>query len=292
MKKAKIVMAVSALVLTLAISGCKEVIPDFPANAVPQKGDTTYVESPVAAVQRKKVMIEEFTGVNCVNCPQGAQILRNIEQAHPGNIVEVGMHSNFLSEPFSYSKQDFRTADAEQLSQYLVDPGFKPAAAIDRVAFDAGNPSVQYDRNSWPGYVDQQLALTSPLSLSISNNYNATTRELTSTVEVHFTQAVSGKTKLTVVLAEDSINSAQLDAGNVVDTVYFHRNVARKFLTAYTGNALSEDAEPGRFYRRIFKTILPIAPVEWKAEHIHIMAYIHRYEGSKEVLQAAESDLQ
>ncbi|MFN8277773.1 MAG: Omp28-related outer membrane protein [Chitinophagales bacterium] len=281
----------SIVAALMFLCSCKEVIPDFPAPIVPQAGDTTYIESPVATAEAKNVVIEEFTGVNCVNCPQGAQNIRAIEDAHPGRIVAIGMHSRFLSEPFSFSTQDLRTAEAEQLSQLFVDPGFKPAATIDRFVYDGSNPSLQYDRLSWAGYVNQRLAIAAPANVAIRNSFNTGTRELTATIEVHFTQAITGKTRLTVVLTEDSINTAQLDAGNVIDTIYYHRHVQRQFLTPYDGLDLGTDAEPGRVYRRNFKVTIPVAPVTWEPEHLYVAAYVHRADGSREVLQGKISSI-
>ena len=276
----------------LFIGSCSEDIPAFSKKSLEQIGDTTYIETTIPTPDRKQVVMEEFTGVNCVNCPQGSQLIKNIVQTFPGQIIEIGLHSAFLSETHSTSKQDLRTAEAEQLSQYFIDPGYKPAAAIDRFVFDSNNPSVQYDRNSWLTYVGQRVAQVAPVNVLVTTLYNTNTRELTATVETHFTKVVTGKIKLTVLLAEDSIETSQLDAGNVIREKYIHRNVQRSFLTPYDGLPLSNDAEPGRVYRRSFKTTLPLAPVEWQASKMHVIAFLHRFEGSKEVLQGAEVAVQ
>ena len=91
---------------------CKEVGPDINLhgnqNAIL---DTTYIESPVATAEVKNVVIEEFTGVRCPNCPQGHVIIANIKAANPNRIVAVSLHPvNSLGHPYSFSTQDFENA--------------------------------------------------------------------------------------------------------------------------------------------------------------------------------------
>ena len=40
----------------------------------------------------KVVLLEEFTGQRCVNCPDAAEIVEQLHHAHPDNFIAVGMH--------------------------------------------------------------------------------------------------------------------------------------------------------------------------------------------------------
>jgi hypothetical protein len=46
----------------------------------------------VQAPEAKHVVIEEFTGVRCPNCPQGHQIISAIKAANPEKVVAVSFH--------------------------------------------------------------------------------------------------------------------------------------------------------------------------------------------------------
>jgi len=85
----------------LFLHSCKEVGPDINLhgnqNAV---SDTTYIESPVATAETKNVVIEEFTGVRCPNCPQGHVVIANIKAANPGRVITVRLHpNNYVNKP-------------------------------------------------------------------------------------------------------------------------------------------------------------------------------------------------
>ena len=43
------------------------------------------------------VLVEEFTGIDCVNCPIGSDKLEQINYQNPGKIVIVGIHAGFFA---------------------------------------------------------------------------------------------------------------------------------------------------------------------------------------------------
>ncbi|MFN8285686.1 MAG: Omp28-related outer membrane protein [Chitinophagales bacterium] len=274
----------------LLVQSCKEIGPNINlhgnGNSV---GDTTYIESPVATAQAKSVMIEEFTGVRCPNCPQGHQILATIKSAHPDNVVAMSMHPiNSLGAPYNgLSVMDFRMQEVQDLfTGYYSNPGFEPCAGIDGQLF-SGETFVLIDKNKWSTKVDAQLATSTPVNIELSRTYDSTNRQLTMVVELHYTQNVTETNKLTVGLIESGMVTAQLN-GSVIDTFYTHNDVLRTFITANTGDALSETLEPGRVIRKVYQKVLDAA---WKPENMKIVAYVHEYQNSKAVYQAKELDV-
>ena len=43
--------------------------------------------------QNRNVVIEEFTGINCPNCPDGHVVANNIMDAYPGRVWAVNIHA-------------------------------------------------------------------------------------------------------------------------------------------------------------------------------------------------------
>src|ERR1700741_1300369 len=84
----------------------------------------------------RKVLIEEFTGVRCVNCPDGSAEIENLLSLYGGNLVAVSIHSGFFSDPYPDNLYDFRTPEGDQLLNYLGQPLGYPTAVIDRKLFN------------------------------------------------------------------------------------------------------------------------------------------------------------
>ena len=42
----------------------------------------------------RKVLMEEYTGTWCPNCPDGHDTIKKLLLDHPGRLVVVGMHNN------------------------------------------------------------------------------------------------------------------------------------------------------------------------------------------------------
>lgn len=70
MRFCKIVL--STLTLVLLLGSCEEI----PPTITPCQTD-------------RVVLVEEFTGIDCVNCPIGADKLKSIADQNPGKVVVV-----------------------------------------------------------------------------------------------------------------------------------------------------------------------------------------------------------
>ena len=280
--------AAVAVIFSLLLNSCKEVGPNINLHGNQNSvADTTYIETPVATPQNKIVVIEEFTGVRCPNCPQGHVIIANIKAANPGRVVSLSLHPiNSLGAPYSFSVQDFRSQKAQTLFDYLGQIGLEPAAGIDRKLF-SGQSNILLDKNAWTNYVAQQLSTTPLVNIQLTNTYDSTNSELTVVVELHYTQNVSEQNKLTMALTESNVITAQLD-GSVIDTFYNHKDVMRDFITDIQGDAISTTREAGRVVRKVYKKVLDAA---WKPENMKVVAYVHEYENSKLIYQANEADV-
>lgn len=277
-----------AVALLLAVSGCREVGPDINLknneNAIE---DTTYVESPVQTAELHNVLIEEFTGVRCPNCPQGHVIIANIKAANPGRVNSLSLHPiNSLGAPYPFSVLDFRSQDAQDLFDYLGQIGLEPAAGINRKLF-GGETKILLDKSKWNAKVNDELSSTVPVNIVLESTYDSVLREVTIVTELHYIQASSEQHKLTVVLTESNLVTAQLD-GAVIDTFYTHKDIVRGFVTSKTGDLLTATIEPGRVIRKVFKKSIDAA---WKPEDMYVIAYVHEFANSKQVLQSKEVDL-
>ena len=89
MKKFRIL--ISAFVL-LTIVACEEVPPLINYEESKSLKDTTYLINTVPAAELKNVLLEDVSGVKCVNCPDAAVIAKSIMDAFPGRVFTSVLH--------------------------------------------------------------------------------------------------------------------------------------------------------------------------------------------------------
>lgn len=286
----RILQKTSGFFLILFIlSACSEVGPNIQPPGNNALADTTYIDPNPGTPQQKVVLIEEFTGVQCSNCPLGHAIVKQIVNDNPGRVIGVSMHStSILSDPLPSSTQDLRSEEAEVVGDDLVVDS-KPLAAVDRTQNGGFYVSPRF---AWGGYVNTQLAQSTPVNVVVETDYDNGSREATITVTVQYTAPVNIKNKLSVYILEDSIETTQLQPDNSEIEDYLHKDVLRDILTAPLGDILNVEGDlyaTGRTFKRVYRRVLE---PQWESEHILVVAFVHAFEnGNKQVYQAAEVHL-
>lgn len=187
------------------------------------------------APANKNAIIEEFTGVNCPNCPAGHVVVAGILAANPGRAFVVGYHptnSNYTT-PRNGTDPDFRRAylDAFYSSAY-VGSRFMPGAMINRRTWGAERMS---SRGDWDSRAQTILGETSPANVGIESNYDAGNDELTVDVEVYFTSDVTDQLGLYVHLMESDLVADQSSGS----ATYIHKHVFREALTGQWGDDIT-----------------------------------------------------
>lgn len=239
--------------------------------------------------QKRQVLIEEFTGVRCVQCPAGSILIEDLLAANSPNLVAVSIHAGEFSPPYSQSQFDFRTTEGDQLLSYLGEPFGFPSAVVNRKKF-AGQFDLQLGQGEWAGYIAEERLATPKVRIGISPEYNVLTRSLTTEVTLYVDEAITDpEVRLSVMFTESGIQDAQLTpAASEPKEDYTHKHVLRGMATNYDGVPLTESLLAGSEIKKTFTYTLP---AEWKAENCHIVAYLSLAGSSKEVLQVHEVDV-
>ncbi|XZF16700.1 Omp28-related outer membrane protein [Chitinophagaceae bacterium MMS25-I14] len=284
----------------IALSSCKEVLTPVPHNNgnTGVSIDTTYTTTPEDTTVRK-VLVEEFTGVTCPNCPQGHTLIKGYETSYPGRIVAIGYYTFGLSqtEPVAgLSQQDFRNNISTDLGNYFGGIPLLPSGTIDRIPPNGG--SLLDDRNFWSAMVSTRLNAPTPLNVHVTSAYDPSSRTDTITVTVAVTKAITKKLALSVSIIENNIIDAQEDvdhSGNaLIDTMYQHNHVIRDMLTPVSGTPIftsydGSSKAPGLVYRHVYVYTVNNA---WKPENCKVIAFVNNNEtNDKEVAQAEETDM-
>jgi hypothetical protein len=249
--------------IAFAMNACTEIAP-----VVPALGD-------------RKVLVEEFTGVRCVNCPAGASELDNLRGIYGDRLVVVSIHTGDFAPPYSDSKFDFRTPEGDALEKRLGAPLGYPTAVINRKKF-ASQTGLQVGRSQWAGLISAETKEASAVSFSVEKTYNPTTRTFQMTIKaVENTPDALKNTVFSAILTEDNIVDAQeTPSGKKSD--YKHRHVFRTF--AADEIALNPTGATQATY-----TFNGVLKPNWVAENCSMVLILSQKNGTtKDVLQVNE----
>ena len=156
-------------------------------------------------------MIEEFTGVRCSNCPNGAIVLKNIQTANAPRVLVAKAHVGNYGIPIK-TDLDLRNPDATTLSSSLG-MQTQPSAAVDR-QLNTGT-DYTFSINQVSGKVISQLAKPTPVNISLEKLVNATLDTINLAATFIFTDTTSRKLAFNIYLLENKVVTHQ-DSFDVV----------------------------------------------------------------------------
>lgn len=170
----------------------------------------------------KNVLIEDFTGHRCGNCPTAAVIAHDLKEEYPGQVFVASIHSSLPPYFFqsvteegdpeypAYS-HNFRT---EAGDQYPLDIGEfigNPEGLINRITDGAGQ--IWQFHPTWSQKVGEILDDNSPLlmNVQVNTNYYTETRGLFVHVQSESLANIEGRYNMVVYLIQNEIVDWQLD---------------------------------------------------------------------------------
>ena len=212
----------------------------------------------------KNVLIEDYTGTWCVNCPRLAYAIQETK-ALSDNIVSVGVHVNSGAEidPFSFD-------GSENLNDVFAIL-WQPAARLNRIH----TWSYPEENN-----LDQVINMTgfSPIGLAINSEIDG--NAINSTIQVKFLSDITENLKIVVYLVENSLaydqhNNTDYFGGTNPLIDFEHNDVLRAIYTDVYGEAIPNDngeTDEGKTYS--FELTKPIPSSIENNQHLHLVAFV------------------
>lgn len=269
-----------AALVAAATASCQEETPFVVGPTVTI--DTTYIDLVIPPAQLRQVLLEDFTGVQCVNCPDAHQLAEALSSANPGRVVPVSEH-NYFQGGFPNSDEDFRNDESFAIDALIGPTTLWPIGTVNRKQF-AGEPAVLLTLPKWTGYVESELLEPPKVNVTIETDLDADARTLQVIAQVHFLETVTEATRLSVMVLESGIiDPQQTETGKVDD--YEHNHVLRIMPTPATGAVFSTSTEQGRVVRRGYEVELAD---HWNLGELEVVVFVHVGEtDNKSVLQVA-----
>lgn len=176
-------------------------------------------------VSQRNVLLEEFTGQRCTNCPDAHAVIEQLEHQYGDNLIVVSIHAgNFgIKAPYGLMQEE----GDEYASRWGITA--YPAGVVDRTG------SV-LDYNSFAAAVRTDMLKTTDLELSLKAQLSSDRKNIEVFTTMVTPQNLEGALQLWVV--ENGIVAFQID-GDINRTDYVHNNVFRACINGLWGENMS-----------------------------------------------------
>lgn len=189
---------------------------------------TVIVEGGNVEPTGKTVLIKDFTGARCVNCPAAAEYAHNLQhQLGEDHIFIMSVHAGYLAQPLGQFP-DFLTDEG---TAWYNNHDSNPLFSVDHVALTDGN-TLKVEQIDAP--VAAALEEEQAFEIVVTPQFDAATRQLRVGVQTVALNDLDGQFFITVCLVEDHIIGWQTIPGGV-DKEYDFRNVFRGTLNGANG---------------------------------------------------------
>ena len=250
------------LAVVLLLTGCDEV-----------SENERFIYVKPAEVSRA-VLIEDFTGQRCINCPNAAdEIARLQEEYGKDKVIAVGIHGGALAVYSNAKVKGLRTALGDEYNTYWNVETW-PTGMVDR----QGQP-VTHDR--WSSLVRSEIEKTSPVTLSASTVYDEATRTLRIDTDVFSSE--SKNCKLQLWLTEDGIIAPQQMPDGSMNQEYVHNHVLRAAVNGSWGEDISLKEGEHSFFKHSI-----VLDEDWVLDNVSVVVFVYDNNG---VIQVSKTSM-
>lgn len=233
----------------------------------------------------RKILLEEFTGHLCPNCPAGKDVSEELKALYGNRLVLMSVHTGIFARPLPDGfENDYRTAEGEAIATAFGVVQY-PVGMVNRESFDG---SVVLSPSAWGSAVSESLSCPPPLRIKINNNYDQGSRSLEVEISIKIILEQEGPHFLSVFLLEDGLVSPQktdneVDYPDGIIYDYIHNNVLRTALNSTWGEILCTDVllVNDSFFKSYTRTICESI----NHENAKVLAFVYN-EDNMEVIQA------
>ncbi len=187
----------------------------------------------------RKVLLEDYTGHTCVNCPLAAKSAIALQESYGGKMIMLAIHAGFFAWPQGAPfNNDYRTAAGEAWDQFFaISAEGNPNGMVNRKK-TGGNYVVP--PGQWGTQVAAIIEDPAVLKLEIETSFNEGSRKLDIILKSTLLSAADGNYKIIACIVEDSIVSAQRNNESTVGPTptipdYVHRHMLRENVNGIWG---------------------------------------------------------
>ncbi len=255
----------------------------------------------------RNVLIEDFTGHKCVNCPTAGLTARTIENAHENRVFVASIHAGpngsigFQNTTGSLFSHDFTNPQGLEIAKEITDGGFigNPSGTLNRKIFGG---QIFQNYSSWESYTSTIIS-ANELNVNLQSfcNYFPLSRGVILHTEIDVKIPILDDLYQVVYLIEDSLIAPQTTPSNWpvpnLDVNYVHHDIhrgcidnlalGRKLTNSDKKDKEGKIIEGNKYYLNYSYKL----PVDYNPNNMHLLIYVYN-KSSKEIYQVIKQKIQ
>lgn len=220
----------------------------------------------------RSVLIEDFTGQRCVNCPNAAEEIHALQQEYGDDaIIAVAIHGGPMAVYPNPGRNivGLATETGDNYNEYWK---------VEQWPMGMVNRTGVCPYTEWKAKVREELQKVSPVAISVT----ALTDNAHMGVDVAVTSTMGNTTaRLQIWIVEDDIVAIQLMPDGTANSGYVHQHVFRAAANGEWGEDISvKEGETINIHADV------IIPPGWKVPNLSAVVFVYNETG---VLQVAHN---
>lgn len=212
----------------------------------------------------QKVLLEEFTGQNCVNCPEAHAVIERLQEQFEDNFIVVSIHAGSFGIPAEYGG--------------LMQPeGDEYAKNWDINAYPCGviaRKSGVLNSDGWSAAIRSVGTRASSMQMNLSAELSPDEKTISINTDLLAEEAVKGNLQLYVV--ENGIVALQRDGSKRVYD-YVHNNVFRATVNGIWGEKLEMVNNESEHFNHTIEVRRDAAEEidNWNVDNLYIVGFVY-----------------
>ncbi|MDD3151741.1 MAG: Omp28 family outer membrane lipoprotein [Bacteroidales bacterium] len=267
--KKTVILGLAITIIACFATSCDVIPTDEYLTPVINGDDTT------TTTTTRNILIEEFTGQRCQNCPKAHAEINKLQTLYGDKIIAIGIHAGFYAMPVAGYTADYRTVEGNAIHDYFGLTSY-PKGVLNRTAY--GSTFIT-DYTEWEEKVEDMIDDIATATITASKNFDTETQQLTVNIETNVKGTEAVTAGLCAFVVESGIVSPQANGEEIIED-YVHNHVLRSSFNGAWGERINGLGKDNKSYSMTWNN-------EWVYDNCNIVIYIYNIT-SKDILQVIE----
>ena len=151
----------------------------------------------------QKVLIEDFTGHRCGNCPRAHEKIEELHGIYGDKIITIAIHSGYFAMPAPASgyPADYRCTEGNEITNLYGVTDY-PTGMVNRKEVNSQKLLAYSD---WGSVIADLTQQQPQLGITLTNAYSVASRQIQTIAEIKFKSDVNEQLKICFFVTEDRI---------------------------------------------------------------------------------------
>jgi len=263
--------------------------------------DGEYIKDGSSIWYGRKILILDFTGHKCGNCPKGHKAINALEEKFGEAVVPIAVHCTYYGNTnpnasphttdssFNY---DFRCEEGIYLGGGDTDGGYMDLDAVPAGLINTFDPALlNASTNGWATDFAKYYSTYPEFSFEVSTAFvdSAISADIKLKAEV----VTSRKLSLVAYVIEDGIVGWQFDYESTPQEIgnYVHNHVLRTSLNGVFGEEVKTDNAQLTAGDVVEKSYSKVVRSDWNVVNCKVVVFVYDTD-TKEILQAEVANVE